>query len=163
MARYGDNRKVILMILDTIYNIEQYSKLHPLFPQVFEYICNTNLHKLASGRHTVLGDDVFVLIQHGAGQTKAKAKLECHRKYIDIQLVLGGVDEMGWKPLADCQQAIDSFNTVNDVQFFEDSPLNWLTIPTNKFCIFFPEDAHSGMVSEHHIHKAVFKIAVNPT
>lgn len=149
------------MILDTICNVEQYSKLHPLFPQVFKYMRNTDLRKLASGRHIVL-DDVFVLIQRGLGQTKAESTLECHRKYIDIQLVLDGVDEMGWKPLAECQQAIDSFNTVNDVQFFKDSPLNWLTTHANKFCIFFPEDAHSGMISEHHIHKAVFKIAVQP-
>jgi YhcH/YjgK/YiaL family protein len=149
------------MILDTICNIEQYSKLHPLFQQVFEYIHNTDLHKLASGKHIVLNDDIFVLIQRGPGQTKADSTLECHRKYIDIQLVLDGTDEMGWKPLADCQQAIDSFNIANDVQFFKDLPLNWLTIPPNKFCIFFPEDAHSGMISEHPIHKAVFKIAVN--
>jgi beta-galactosidase beta subunit len=76
--------------------------------------------------------------------------------------VLEGTDEMGWKPLADCQAPIDDFNTANDVQFFNDAPLNWLSTPANKFCIFFPEDAHSGIISEHHLHKAVFKIAVNP-
>jgi len=150
------------MIIDTIDNIQRYAAIHPSFPHVFEYIRTTNLLTLANGKHAILNDDIFVLIQRGVGQTKAEAKLECHRKYIDIQLVLDGIDEMGWKPLADCQQAIDSFNTANDVQFFEDAPLNWLSTPPNKFCIFFPEDAHSGMVSEHHLHKAVFKISVNP-
>jgi YhcH/YjgK/YiaL family protein len=103
-----------------------------------------------------------VLIQRGVGQSKIEAKLECHRKYIDIQLVLDGTDEMGWKLFADCLTPIDNFNTANDVQFFNDAPLNWLTTPANKFCIFFPEDAHSGMNSERHLHKAVFKIAVYP-
>ncbi len=148
------------MIIDTIDNIQRYAAIHPLFPHVFEYIKTTNLFALPNGKRAILNDDVFVLIQRGLGQSKIEAKLECHRKYIDIQLVLDGTDTMGWKPLEDCQQAIDSFNTTNDVQFFEDSPLNWLNTPPNKFCIFFPEDAHSGMVSEHHIHKAVFKIAV---
>lgn len=148
------------MITDTIDNIQRYAAIHPLFSQVFEYIKNTNLLTLSNGKHAILSDDVFVLIQRGIGQTKAEAKLECHRKYIDIQLVLDGIDEMGWKPLADCQQAIDSFNITNDVQFFEDSPLNWLITPPNKFCIFFPEDAHSGMVSKQYLHKAVFKIAI---
>jgi biofilm protein TabA len=150
------------MIIDTIDNIQRYAAIHPSFPHVFEYIKTTNLITLDNGKHAILNDDIFVLIQRGVGQTKADAKLECHRKYIDIQLVLDGTDEMGWKPLADCQQAIDSFNTTNDVQFFEDSPLNWLITPANTFCIFFPEDAHSGMISEHLLHKAVFKIAVNP-
>lgn len=150
------------MILDTLSNFEQYSKLHSLFPIAFEYMRNNDLRKLALGRHIIYGDDVFVIIQRGLGQTKAESTLECHRKYIDIQLVLDGVDEMGWKSLAECQHAIDSFNTVNDVQFFKDSPLNWIKTPANMFCIFFPEDAHSGMISEHHIHKAVIKIAVQP-
>jgi len=34
------------------------------------------------------------------GRAREAAKLECHRRYIDIQLVLEGVDEMGWKALA---------------------------------------------------------------
>ena len=151
------------MVIDTIENIERYTALHPLFPQVFEYIKNTNLSALANGRHVILEDQLFVIIQRGSGQTKVEAKLECHRKFIDIQLVLDGTDEMGWKPLGDCVQITDEYNPLRDVQFFADAPLNWLTTPTNKFCIFFPEDAHSGMVSEHPIHKAVFKIAVNPS
>ncbi|MDI1300205.1 YhcH/YjgK/YiaL family protein [Methylotenera sp.] len=150
------------MIIDTIDQIQRYAAVHPLFPQVFDFIKTTNLLTLPNGKHAILNDDIFVLIQRGVGQSKTEAKLECHRKYIDIQLVLDGTDNMGWKPLADCQQAIDSFNTTNDVQFFEDLPLNWLNTQPNKFCIFFPEDAHSGMVSEHHLHKAVFKIAVKP-
>jgi biofilm protein TabA len=150
------------MIIDTIDNIQRYAATHPLFRHVFEYIRTTNLLTLANGKHAILNDDIFVLIQRGVGQAKAESKLECHRKYIDIQLVLDGRDEMGWKPLADCEAPIDDFNTANDVQFFEDTPLNWLATPANKFCVFFPEDAHSGMISEHSIHKAVFKIAVNP-
>ncbi len=148
------------MIIDTVNNIQRYATMHPLFPLVFEYIKTSDLLALSNGKHDILNDDAFVLIQRGMGQTKAEAKLECHRKYIDIQLVLAGTDEMGWKPLAYCKQAIDSFNTSNDVQFFEDSPLNWFSTSDNKFCIFFPEDAHLGMISEHHLHKAVFKVAV---
>jgi YhcH/YjgK/YiaL family protein len=130
---------------------------------MFEYIKATKLLTLTNGKHAILNDDIFVLIQRGVGQTKAESRLECHRKYIDIQLVLDGADEMGWKPLVDCKAPIDDFSTANDVQFFSDLPLNYLTTPAQKFCIFFPEDAHSGMISEHHLHKAVFKIAVNPT
>jgi YhcH/YjgK/YiaL family protein len=151
------------MIFDTISNINQYAKLHSLFPQVFEYIRSIDLRALASGRHSVFGEDVFIIIQHVSGTTRDETKLECHRKYIDIQLVLDGTDEMAWKPLSDCKQEIEAYDTTRDVQFFEDAPTAWLATPANKFCIFFPEDAHSALVSEHHIHKAVFKVAVNPT
>ncbi|MDO9366641.1 MAG: YhcH/YjgK/YiaL family protein, partial [Methylotenera sp.] len=86
---------------------------------------------------------------------------ECHRKYIDIQLVLDGIDEMGWKPLADCLNPVSDFNAASDIQFFHDTPATWVPTPANTFCIFFPEDTHAPLVATQPIHKIVFKIAVN--
>ena len=149
------------MVLDTISNAKRYSGLHPLFPQVFEFIRNTDLLALASGRHSVLGNDVFAIVERVSGRARESAQLECHRKYIDIQLVLAGVDEMGWKPLADCHQAVDDYSIPADIQFFHDAPASWVATPAGAFCIFFPEDAHAPLVAKHNIHKIVFKIAVD--
>ncbi len=149
------------MVLDTIANAERYSGLHPLFPQVFEFIRNTDLLALASGRHSVLGKDVFAIVERVSGRARESAQLECHRKYIDIQLVLAGVDEMGWKPLADCHQPVDAYSITADIQFFHDTPASWVATPAGAFCIFFPEDAHAPLVSTKNIHKIVFKIAVD--
>lgn len=148
------------MILDIMTNANRYSALHPLFAQVFEYIHNTNLHTLASGRHAIAGDDLFVIIERVQGQSRELTQLECHRKYIDIQLVLDGVDEMGWKALSDCQNPATDYNAAKDVQLFNEAPTIWIATPANAFCIFFPEDAHTALVGSGNIHKAVFKIAV---
>lgn len=149
------------MILDTIANAERYLALHPLFPQVFAYMRNTNLHTLASGRHTIVDDDLFAIVERVPGRAREAAQLECHRKYIDIQLVLDGIDEMGWKPLADCHNPVSDYSAEADIQFFHDTPASWIATPPGAFCIFFPEDTHAPLVSAHHIHKIVFKIAVN--
>ena len=116
------------MILDTIANADRYSTLHPLFPTVFQYIRNTDLSALASGRHSIVGDEVFVIIERAAGRSRDAAQLECHRKYIDIQLVLDGIDEMGWKPLTDCQHPVADYNTPADIQFFHDTPPHGLLL-----------------------------------
>lgn len=149
------------MVLDTIANAERYSGLHPLFPQVFEYIRHTDLLAIASGRHSVLGNEVFAIVERVPGRVRESAQLECHRKYIDIQLVLAGIDEMGWKPLADCHQPIDDYSAASDIQFFHDAPASWVATPAGAFCIFFPEDAHAPLVATQNIHKIVFKIAVD--
>ncbi|MDO9394053.1 MAG: YhcH/YjgK/YiaL family protein [Methylotenera sp.] len=149
------------MIFDTIANAERYAQLHPMFPQVFEYTKNTNLHLLASGRHSIAGDDLFAIVERVPGRSREVAQLECHRKYIDIQLVLDGTDEMGWKSLSDCHQPVDVYNAASDIQFFHDTPATWLSTPPNTFCIFFPEDTHAPLVAAENIHKVVFKIAVN--
>ena len=148
------------MILSTLANANRYAALHPLFPLVFEYIRNTDLNALAPGIHLIIDKQLFVIVEIANGRTRAEAKLECHRKYIDIQLVLEGVDEMGWKPLADCHQPLDEYNDERDIRFFNDTADSWISTPANTFCIFFPDDAHAPLVSSGKIRKVIFKIAV---
>jgi YhcH/YjgK/YiaL family protein len=87
--------------------------------------------------------------------------LECHRKYIDIQLVLEGEEEMGWKALSHCAAPVADYSSERDIQFFQDAPASWITTPAGAFCIFFPGDAHAPLVATGKIRKAIFKIAVN--
>ena len=135
------------MIFDTITNADRYAALHPLFPRAFEFIRQTDLLSLAPGRYPIVGEDLFVIVESVAGRSRDKAKLECHRKYIDIQLVLDGVDEMGWKSLSDCSEPVDIYNEKKDIQFFRDSPSSWIATPPGAFCIFFPEDTHAPLVA----------------
>jgi biofilm protein TabA len=148
------------MILSTLSNADRYAALHPLFPRAFEFIRATDLKLLQPGIHQIIDKQLFVIVEEADGRTRSEAKLECHRKYIDIQLVLEGVDEMGWKPFADCHQPVDDYNEAHDIRFFNDTADSWISTPANTFCIFFPEDAHAPLVSSGKIRKLVFKISV---
>lgn len=148
------------MIFSTLSQSGRYAALHPLFPRAFEYIRNTGLLSLAPGRYPIIGEELFVIVESTAGRTRTDAKLECHRKYIDIQLVLDGIDEMGWKALADCRDPVSDYSAAKDIQFFRDAPDSWVATPPGAFCIFFPEDAHAPLVGTDNIRKAIFKIAV---
>ncbi|HET7834046.1 MAG TPA: YhcH/YjgK/YiaL family protein [Gallionella sp.] len=150
------------MIFSTLSQSDRYAALHPLFPQAFDYIRNTDLRALTPGRYPIVGEDLFAIVEQVHGRTREVAQLECHRKYIDIQLVLEGVDEMGWKALADCHNPVSEFNLQRDIQFFHDAPATWIATPPGHFCIFFPEDAHAPLVSDNTIHKVILKIAVQP-
>jgi biofilm protein TabA len=149
------------MIFATLTQADRYANLHPLFPHAFEFIRNTNLKSLTAGVHQIIDKHLFVIVEEADGRTRTEAKLECHRKYIDIQLVLEGVDEMGWKPLADCTQPVDDYNDAHDIRFFHDAADSWISTPVNTFCIFFPDDAHAPLVSSGKIRKLVFKVAVS--
>jgi YhcH/YjgK/YiaL family protein len=148
------------MIFSTLSQSDRYAALHPLFPRAFEYIRNTDLLSLAPGVYHIVGDDLFAIVEHMPGRTRAEAKLECHRRYIDIQLVLEGVDEMGWKSLADCHDPVSDHSVEKDIRFFHDAPATWIAVPPDHFCIFFPEDAHAPLVATGNIRKVIFKIAV---
>ncbi|HEX7971301.1 MAG TPA: YhcH/YjgK/YiaL family protein [Thiobacillus sp.] len=148
------------MILATLAEADRYSALHPLFPRAFEFLRNTDLHALAPGKHTVQSEQVFAIVEACAGRTRADAQLECHRRYIDIQLVLDGLDEMGWKPVAECVDPATDYDAARDIRFFNDAPSSWIATPPGAFCLFFPDDAHAPLVSAGLIRKVVVKIAV---
>ncbi len=150
------------MIFASLTESERYAALHPLFFHVFEFIRATDFSALLPGRHSIVGDDLFAIVEQTSGRRRETAKLECHRRYIDIQLVLSGVDEMGWKALADCHAPLADYNAERDIRFFADAPATWVATPPGHFCIFFPEDAHAPLVSDGEIRKVIFKIAVNP-
>jgi len=148
------------MIHDTIANIGRYAALHPLFPRAFDYIRDTDLFSLAPGRYSIIGEELIAIVEHLPGKPRDHAKLETHRRYIDIQLVLEGNEEMGWKPLVDCHNPVSDYSEENDIRFFHDAVLSWAAVPPAHFCIFFPEDAHAPLVSNGQLRKVVFKIAV---
>jgi len=149
------------MILDTLNNIDRYASLHPLFPRAIAYIRDTDFSTLAVGVHPIIAEQLFVIVEEAQGRSREVAQLECHRKYIDIQLVLEGTDEMGWKPLADCQQPVSEYSAAKDIQFFTDTADAWISTPANAYCIFFPQDAHAPLVGTGKIRKVIFKIAVS--
>jgi YhcH/YjgK/YiaL family protein len=148
------------MILSTLADANRYLDLHPLFARAFEFLCSTDLKTLTPGKHGVQGEQIFAIVEACQGRTRAEAKLECHRRYIDIQLVLAGVDEMGWKPVSECGDPATDYDAARDIRFFNDAPSSWVVTPAGSFCLFFPDDAHAPLVSEGHIRKVVMKIAV---
>lgn len=148
------------MIFDTLTNAGRYAALHPRFARAFAYLRDTDLTALAPGRYHLDGENLIAIVEAVGGRSRDAAKLECHRKYIDIQLVLDGIDEMGWKPLHDCLAPLAEFNPEKDIQFFQDAPVSWIATPPGAFCIFFPEDAHAPLVSSGIIRKVILKVAL---
>ena len=146
------------MILAALTEADRYAALHPLFARAFAFLRNTDLQALTPGKHDVSGEQIFALVEACQGRARAEAQLECHRRYIDIQLVLEGVDEMGWKPLAECVDPATEYDAERDIRFFNDAPSSWIATPPGAFCLFFPDDAHAPLVSKELIRKVIVKI-----
>ncbi len=148
------------MILDYLDNWERYSALHPGFPAAFEFLKRTDLSDLSAGRHPLDGERLYALVVQQDGRGRDKAKLETHRRYIDIQLTVTGADDIGWKPTASCSSYDQEYDDEKDVAFFSDEPDVWVTTSPGRFGIFFPEDAHAPLGGTGPIHKIVVKAAV---
>ena len=148
------------MIVDALANADRYLSVHKGFDAAFAFLRHANLAELAPGRHELAGDWVYVMVIQGDGKGKEVAKLEAHRRYVDIQYVISGVDAMGWKPTADCTQPDSEFNETKDAVLFSDAPTAWVDVNPGEYAIFFPEDAHAPMGGQGELHKIVVKVAV---
>ncbi|MFD2999432.1 YhcH/YjgK/YiaL family protein [Pontibacter toksunensis] len=148
------------MVLDSLQNAHRYYTLHPLFEQAFRFLQETDLMALSQGQQSIIGRELFAIISEGTGTTEKEAKLEVHRKYIDIQYVISGTDHMGWKSLSFCDQPDVPYTEERDAAFFPDKTNNWFDVPAGYFTIFYPDDAHAAMITEETVRKVVLKIAV---
>jgi biofilm protein TabA len=157
------------MILDRLHSADRYNNLHPAFARAFAYLRDANWAVLTTaapgaGSHStqrpIDGDRMYVSIDRAEGRGREVARLEAHRRYIDIQFTIDGDEEIGWKPLADCVVTSVAYDGAKDVMFFSDRPDSWLSLPAGHFAIFFPDDAHAPLAGHGPLTKAIVKIAV---
>lgn len=148
------------MILDVLSQSGRYTRLHAQFERAFTFLARTDLSALAPGRHVLDGDLLYVSIDQKEGRGRERARLEAHRRYIDIQFTVDGEEEIGWMPISDAARPMGLFDTSRDIIFFEDRPTSWLSVPPGRFAIFFPEDAHAPLAGQGLLKKAIVKIAV---
>ncbi len=148
------------MILDILDNADRYKNLYKGFDLAFDFLTQSDLANMAPGRYEINGKQVYASISLDNGVRKEDTVLEVHRKYIDIQVVLEGCDNMGWSPKAACSQPKGKYDPASDIGFYNDTPNTWLAVRPGFFAIFFPEDAHMPLISDGKLRKVVVKVAV---
>ncbi len=146
------------MIIDTLDNLKKYIPLHPGFAKVEDFLSHTDLTNLDVGRYEIDGDKLFLNVDHY--ETKESKKVEFHKKYIDIQIVVSGKEQIGWTPINKIKEITIPYNEKKDIGFGL-GETDKLIASNGLFFIFFPEDAHQpGLAYKQPswIKKLVFKI-----
>ena len=146
------------MIIDTLQNFEKYICLHPLFKTVAQFLKDNQLDTLETGKHPIMGDDLFVNIQAAKGKTPEEAVVETHRIMADIQILISGEETYGYIP-TECLPEAD-YDEVKDMAKFPGvAAQSFVTCRPGMFAIFFPQDGHAPCITEEpEIRKAIFKV-----
>lgn len=110
------------MILDSLNNTKKIECLHPLFKKAFDYLKSTDFSKVEDGKHELDGSRLYVSVVSIFGKEKKDAAIETHKKYIDIQMPLLGVEKIGWKPGCELQEESTPYNEQKDIAFYIDRP-----------------------------------------
>jgi YhcH/YjgK/YiaL family protein len=152
------------MITDVLENLGKYRSVIPHSKEILDYIKATSLSSLQAGKYPVIGDSAFILIQEYLTKTESEKKWESHKKYIDIQIVLDGLEFMDYSP-SSVLSIQDPYSEEKDIVFYKNDAMEHsrIVVPKNHFCIFFPGEAHKPglhVTREMSIMKAVIKVAI---
>lgn len=148
------------MIADNVKNAGLYEGLSANLRKAFEYMRSHDLKRLPDGKHEIDGDRVFVLMQSYTTKPDIEARLEAHRKYLDIQLVLEGREVIYWAPI-DALEADGGYSEERDLIYFKGSVPGAVPLTAGCFAILHPQDAHKPCChwgAPAPVRKAVFKV-----
>lgn len=151
------------MIIDRIQSLPDYAPLLPGLAEVHRFLADFDLRSSQPGRYAIDEPRLYAMLMHELGKSADHAKLEVHRQYADVQLLIDGEESLGWKPLADCATPVEDYDPGKDIRFFDDPPDTWVTLKPGQFILFGPDDAHAPLVAAAPVRKLVAKIALPAT
>jgi YhcH/YjgK/YiaL family protein len=155
-----DHTKNITMIVDNLANAANYFSLHPLFEKAFEYIRQLNMKLAPSGSFEIEGRQLRASIVETTLKAADDARLETHKKFIDIQIPITKAEIFGWKSLSTLTASDAGYDEANDIEFYADKPSAMVTVQPGEFVIFSPEDGHAPLIGEGPTKKIIIKVAV---
>ena len=146
------------MIIDKIENLKNYAQVNPLFPKVVEFIQQHDLNALETGKHEIVGKDLFVNIQMAKGKTPDEAVIETHNRMIDIQIPLSAAETFGYTPREALPEA--EYNDEKDITKIPNlAAESYITCQLGMMAIFFPQDGHAPCIAGvPELKKAIFKV-----
>ncbi|MBR4042640.1 MAG: YhcH/YjgK/YiaL family protein [Bacteroidaceae bacterium] len=144
------------MVIDNLKNLRDYASLNPLFAQAIDYIENTDLKALAPGKIVLVENELIVNVNEIGPKTKEEAKLETHNEYIDIQIPLTDVEQMGYTQRADLPE--EEYDAVKDLTLYEGLADDYLTVKPGMFTLFFPSDGHAPGITPTGLKKIIVKV-----
>jgi uncharacterized protein, YhcH/YjgK/YiaL family len=148
------------MIVDNLANAAHYFSLHPLFEKAFEYIKQLNINTVETGTTEIEGMRLKASIVETQLKPEEEAKLETHKKFIDIQIPVTKAETFGWKSLSTLALSETGYDEANDFELYRDKPSAYVTVLPGEFVIFSPEDGHAPLIGEGSTKKIILKVAV---
>jgi YhcH/YjgK/YiaL family protein len=149
------------MIFDKINNFEQYHCMHKHFAEVSRFIEAAPHTERSDGKYEINDQGAYAVIETYETMDVSDCFIECHRKYIDVQVVFEGIEQVGVCHRSSCEAL--PYDEEKDFQKLE-GDVDLVALGAGSFMIFYPDDAHMPRIryegAAGRVKKAVFKIPV---
>ena len=102
------------MVLDSIENATRYVGLNPLFEKAFQFIKQLDASNLPDGSFEIEADSLKGSVVSADLKSRTEARLEIHRRFIDIQIPVAKEEIFGWRSLKTLNDPMGEFDSQND-------------------------------------------------
>ncbi|ABB43532.1 conserved hypothetical protein [Sulfurimonas denitrificans DSM 1251] len=149
------------MVIDKIENWQKYP-FGEAWQRAFTFL-NSLTSETKDAKYEIQGDEIYAIVMSYETLLREDAMLESHKKYIDIQATLRGVEAYECHS-RDSLVVKKPYEAQKDIEFYqtEAKPHSILNISVGDFVMFYPYDAHMPCLSvddkKELIKKVVIKI-----
>ena len=128
------------MILDKLENAALYSGISENLKKGFDFLNQTDLSTLETGRHEIDGQQIFALVSEYDSKAHGECRLEAHQIYADIQYIVSGREAIGYA-LLNNQEILIPYSAEKDIAFYSGENTA-LILESGMFAVFLPQDVH---------------------
>lgn len=146
------------MIIDKLENLNFYQKMLPHLAEGLKALAALDSYE----EGTYEFDGGFFKIQKGTTLPMAEGTFEAHRRYIDVQVLLEGSEDIAWAEIADLTPTT-AYDSEKDITRYTGATTQTMHIATGMCYVAFQKDGHKAvrhLTSPQTFTKAIFKLPV---
>lgn len=128
------------MVIDRFENAHLYAGLGGRIAAALALLAREDFRAKAVGKHEVEGASLYYLVQSYTTKPIEQCSWEAHRKYLDVQYVVEGIERFGWAPVSTLK-ATKPYDPSGDAALFAGDGSH-LTAGAGTFLLLWPGDAH---------------------
>ena len=150
------------MVYGYLKDADTYEGISEGIAQGFIALKEMDIENLAPGNYETQAEGITLGVQVYESKLPENARLEAHRKYIDIQYVVSGCEKIGILPLSFAGKETEA-NEEKDIWFYEGKG-DEITVREGQFMVIYPEECHAPGIaidSPSPVKKIVVKVPVD--
>lgn len=132
------------MIVDRMERSGQYSRNIPEIYEVIKFAEKVKKENIPVGKYPITNG--FVLVQEGTTRPFEEGDFETHRKYLDIQIIVEGMEYVEYADIKDLETKVP-FDEEKDLELLSGSGSK-IRITPDMFYILYPSDGHKPCCHE---------------
>ncbi len=155
------------MIFGNVKSKEDCSSYPKAIQKAIQYLRETDLVNMEPGKYELDGDNMILQVIDAQTGAREIMRPEVHRKYIDVQFLAKGEEQIGCYPDKGNNEIEEELLETRDIIFYKNNANaveTRLQMEEGSYAVFYPHDVHIPAIAKNEpmtIRKIVIKVKIS--